>query len=97
MQVEHGKVEGDVEIIGEYQMHGMFTGNLVVKADGSLMLHGIATKSVTLESGSFVNVLGTVSGDVINNGGELKISGIVAGKVVENSGVTVIDSSALVG
>ncbi|EIZ0312397.1 hypothetical protein MNO15_004664 [Vibrio parahaemolyticus] len=84
MQVEHGKIEGDVEITGEFQMHGMFTGNVVVKAGGSLMLHGMATKSVTLESGSFVNVFGIVSGDVTNNGGRLQVSGIVTGKVIEN-------------
>ena len=84
MQVEHGKVEGDVEITGEFQMHGMFTGNVVVKAGGSLILHGMATKSVTLESGSFVNIFGTVSGDVINNGGQLQVSGIVAGKIIKN-------------
>ena len=54
MNIEHDKIEGDIEITSELKIHGMFTGNVTVKSGGYLVLHGMATKSLIVESGAVV-------------------------------------------
>jgi cytoskeletal protein CcmA (bactofilin family) len=97
MNTENGKIEGDIEITSELNMHGMFTGNVTVKNGGHLMLHGMATKSLYLEQGSVVEISGTVSGNVINNGGKLFVTGTIFGQIIEQAGETHIAVGASVG
>lgn len=97
MNTEHGKIEGDLEITSELKMHGMFTGDVTVKEGGYLIHHGMATKSLHIEAGAIVEILGTVSGNVINRGGKLLVSGSISGQVIEQGGETTITENASVG
>ncbi|WP_421221627.1 hypothetical protein [Aeromonas enteropelogenes] len=49
MQIENGKVEGDVEISSDFKMHGIYAGNVTVKSGGYLTLYGLITKNLTIE------------------------------------------------
>lgn len=94
MKTENGKIENDVEITSELTMYGMFTGNVVVKDGGTLILQGMALKTITIEEGAIVYIAGTVNGDVINKGGKVSISGTVSGKVLKQAGETNILANA---
>jgi len=97
MNIEQGKIAGDVEISNQLQMQGMFTDNVTVKKGGFLLLQGMALKSVVVEVGAIADISGTVSGDVVNNGGKINISGVIKGSILDNSGITEIMDGAIVG
>lgn len=95
MQIENGKIEGDVELKGKLQLNGMITGSATV-LDGAVMhLHGMVLKDLTVEQGADVVVRGMVNGTVTNNGGKLSVHGTV-GAVSELSGETYIAPNAIV-
>lgn len=97
MNDQYGKVDGDIEIASELRMHGMFSGRVVVKSGGNLILHGMAGKDLIVELGAVVEISGMVVGNVINNGGKISVMGTIVGKIIENSGETLISSNASVG
>lgn len=97
MRTEHGKIEGDIEIVSELRMHGMFSGKVTVKSGGFLILHGIANKDLVVEHGAVVEVHGMVAKNVINNGGKLSVTGTVIGQVIEQAGETDISPKASIG
>lgn len=83
MKIEHGKIEGDIDIASGLKMHGMFTGNVTVKRGGHLILHGLAAQDLIIEPDSKVEIMGMVKGNVINKGGQFSVSGMVSGRLVE--------------
>ncbi|ADT92961.1 MULTISPECIES: hypothetical protein [Shewanella] len=97
MKSEHGQIQGDIEINSEIEMHGQFTGHVIVGNGGYLILFGQAAQSLTVELGAVVEILGMVVGDVINNGGKVSITGTIIGKVIEHAGETNISPSASIG
>ena len=97
MNTEHGKIEGDIEITTELELHGMITGSAIVKKGGSLILHGMVAKNVIVEDGAVADISGMVSGDVINRGGDLNISGTVIGGLLKESGTTQVALKAKIG
>ncbi|OOE42695.1 hypothetical protein [Salinivibrio kushneri] len=97
MTREYEIIKGDVEITSELNMNGMFLGNVTIKDGGYLVLNGMAKKSLVVEYGAVVEIPGMVTGDVINNGGNLSISGMVCGQVIENEGTTNITENASIG
>ena len=95
MTLEHGKVEGDITIRSDFQMHGMFLGKVTVTAGGYLRLHGMATQDLLIESGATVEIHGMAK-NVINNGGHLTIKGMVTGCLTELGGETQVLPGAMV-
>ena len=93
MQIEYGKIDGDIEIASDFEMHGMFTGAVTVKDGGFLVLHGTA-KTIIVENGSTVEIPGMVTGNVINLGGYLKVSGMICGALIRQAGQTDILAKA---
>ncbi len=82
MKIEHGKIEGDIEIDSDLEMHGIFTGNVTVKRGGHLVLHGLAAQDLIIEPNSKVEIIGVVKGNVIDKGGQFTVSGMVSGRLV---------------
>lgn len=80
MKFENGKIDGDIQIAEPIEMHGMFTGNVTVVPGGFLKLHGMACKSVTCKGGGKLVVHGTISGDLIDAGGDIEVRGMVRGQ-----------------
>lgn len=97
MNTEHGKLEGDIEISSELKLHGMITGNAIVKNGGVLHLHGMVSRNLIVEPGGIANIPGMVSGDAINKGGELYISGTIVGRLVKEAGITNVEPNAAIG
>lgn len=97
MNTEHGKLEGDIEISSELKLHGMITGNAIVKNGGVLHLHGMVSRNLIVEPGGIANIPGMVSGDAINKGGELYISGTIVGQLVKEAGITNVEPNAAIG
>ena len=97
MNIERGKIEGDVEIASGLQLHGMITGVAVVKEGGIFVLHGMVCNNVIVEEGAIAKIYGMVCRDLINRGGELEVFGMVNGNLLEESGVTQVSPDAKVG
>ena len=96
MKVIRDKVEGNIVLSEDTQLHGMIVGSVMVSKDSVLQLHGMIIGSLTLREESTVYLHGTVIGDVINEGGHLQVFGTVKGKVVRKDGETIVDSKAMV-
>lgn len=77
MREIRGKVDEDVVINDESELTGMITGNVRVTTGGVLVLRGMCCRDVIVETGARLIVRGTVSGAVINRGGEVTIFGAV--------------------
>ena len=97
MNTEHGKLEGDIEITSELKLHGMITGNAIVKNGGVLYLHGMVSRNLIVKPGGIANVLGMICGDAINKGGELYISGTIGGQLLKEAGITNVEPNATIG
>lgn len=97
MNIEYEKIEGDVEIVSGLQLHGMITGDAVVKEGGIFVLYGMVCNNVIVEEGAIVKIYGMVCRDLINRGGELEVFGTIIGNLLEKSGVTQVSSNAIVG
>ena len=96
MKVIRDKIEGDIVIKEDTQVHGMIVGVTTVSENTLLQLHGMIIGDLVLNEDSKVLLKGMVNGDVINKGGHLEIFGMVNGKVVRKKGKTTIDSQAKV-
>lgn len=97
MKVIHNKVVGNTVITEDTRFHGTYEGQVTVKENKTLVLHGMIVGSLYLEDRSDVKVHGTVSKDIINQGGNLEIFGTVNGRIFNNSGTIFIDPNAKVG
>lgn len=98
MKVEHGKLEGSIQIDYELALHGMVTGNVTILKNGVLFLHGICCQNLVLEDGARVYLYGTVSSNVLNRAGYLEVYGVVGGNLqTEESGKTLVDGKAVIG
>jgi len=97
MDIEHGKIEGNVCLDYELILHGMVTGNITVIRNGVLVLHGTCCRDLVVEKGAQAYLHGTVGGDVLNRGGRLEVYGTVGGYVhTAEDGDTFIDPNAVV-
>jgi hypothetical protein len=94
---EHGKVEGDLLVTENLDLHGMVTRNVTVANGATLLLHGMICGDLVLEKGGNVDLFGTVGGDVTNHGGILRIYGVVSGDLYRLAGTTEIQPDAKVG
>jgi len=92
----HDRIEGDIVVENELLLHGMVTGNVIVKESGSLFLHGMVIGNLTVESGGNVELHGTVCHDVYNRGGYLKVFGVVDGILFDDSEHTYLDGKCIV-
>lgn len=97
MVIERGKIEGDTEVTYELELRGMITGDAIIKDGGVLHLRGMVCRDLVVEEGGKVFLRGMVSGNTINNGGELEIWGTVVGRLMKNSGVTRVHPEAAIG
>jgi hypothetical protein len=96
MIVEHGKIEGNLEVGDGFILHGMVTGTITVLDGGVLELHGTCGRDLILEEGATAFLRGTVSGDVRNRGGRLEVYGAIYGRLYKVAGETVVDHNAIV-
>lgn len=96
MQLEHGRIDGDIEVSSGFSLYGMACGNIVVKSGGLLLLYGMCTKNIVVQAGGAAKLYGMVKGDVLNQGGALEVHGTVHGHVITESGNSVISPSASV-
>jgi len=96
MRIEHGKIEGDIQLDEELILHGMVTGNITILKDGVLTLHGTCCKNIIMEKGARATLHGTVGGDVLNNEGYLEVYGTIAGSLHTINGHTFVDPNAVV-
>lgn len=96
LQIENGKIDHPIQVDGPLALYGMALCNIHVLPGGKLSLFGMACDGVTVEAESWAILNGTVTGDVVNNGGDIFISGLVNGRVVQNAGSTVVHPNALV-
>lgn len=95
MTVERGKVEENIVISSDFDMHGMFIGNVEVTSGGRLRLYGMATRELLIGPGAVVEIPG-MANVVTNNGGRLSISGMVTGHLNELAGETVVLPGAVI-
>jgi|SRR5580704_8368431 hypothetical protein len=96
MDIIKDKVQGDLTLTTDTKLSGMVTGNLTA-SQGTLILTGMVGRDLYVESGTTVELRGTVSGNVINRGGKLHIYGIVNGHVSELAGDTKVEPTAKIG
>jgi hypothetical protein len=96
MRIERGKIEGDVEIREDLELHGMIAGSATVKDGARLDLNGTVTGDLVVEEGATVILRGTVAGDVTNRGGELAIYGMIDGRLIRVAGTTEVDPDAVI-
>lgn len=96
MQYENRKIDGDLNLSSDLELHGMVTGNIKVLPGATLFLHGICGENLIVENKATAHVHGTVGGNVENRGGVVEIFGTVTGHVLELSGTTFIDKNAMI-
>ncbi|MFT3777792.1 MAG: hypothetical protein QM772_05855 [Ottowia sp.] len=75
-------VRGDVKIDEPVEMHGLYVGNVTVKAGGLLVLRGMVNGNLTVCRGAAARVAGMVRGDLIDEGGQVEVSGMVSGRTL---------------
>lgn len=69
-------------------------GDAVVEDD--VRLTGVHRGTVTVVAGASLVLAGTVSGDVINDGGDVEVYGSIDGRLVYEGGTTYVDSGAAI-
>jgi len=97
MTIEHGKIEGDFTVHGEFMLHGMITGSATVETGAKLALHGMVCGDLIIENGAQVDLHGMVCRDVWNNGGTLEVRGMIIGTLHEHAGQTTVADNASIG
>lgn len=96
MKKTHGKLEGDLTVSEDFELHGTASGNAVVKSGATLQLHGTVGGDLHVEPGAIVGLHGTVNGDAVNDGGILRVFGTIHGTLIQNSGDTAVDDRAVI-
>ncbi len=93
---EHGKIDNDVTLDGDFILHGMITGDVTIGNKSTFILHGMCCKSLIIEQDSRAYIHGTISGNIINNG-NLEVYGTVIGNIhTSKTGNTFISPQAKV-
>ena len=70
-----GHIEGPVTVTHDTALWGIVTGDVTVKADVRLQLHGKVRGDLIVERGGVALVHGSVSGSVINHGAHVVVAG----------------------
>lgn len=96
MREETGKLDGDHRLGEDLDLRGTVVGTVTVPDGITFELDGMVTGDLIVETGGRTVVHGTVSGSVVNRGGNIVIYGMV-GAIHELAGTTVIDSNAAIG
>ena len=98
MLEERGTIDGDLEIADDTRLYGSVSGDVAVKSGKTLIVHGAIGGALILERGSIAHVYGTVQGDVVNRGAELRVwrSGTLRGTLRHRSSETKIEAGAQV-
>jgi len=96
MDVEHGKIEGNLQVQKEFNLHGLVTGNIIVLSGGILHLHGLCGGNVYVEKDGVAYIHGTISKHLENRGGYVEVWGSIAGNVFTLDGETKIDDDAVI-
>ena len=94
MNTENGKIEGNVEVLEDFQLNGTITGNATVKSGAFFRLNGVVVGNLTIENGGSSEINGTVNGNVINEGGTVSVAGVVLGAIY---GEANISPNAIIG
>jgi cytoskeletal protein CcmA (bactofilin family) len=93
---EHGKIDNDVTLDGDFILHGMITGNVIIRNKSTFILHGMCCKNLVIEQDSRSYIHGTICGNIINNG-TLEVYGTVLGFInTSETGNTLISPQAKV-
>jgi cytoskeletal protein CcmA (bactofilin family) len=92
--IETGKIEGDLSVSQNFQLDGVITGSVTVKAGVHFQLHGVVNKNVIVSNGASAQINGVVNGDIINLGGVVRVQGVVRGTI---QGDAEISPSAVIG
>lgn len=90
------KIEGDRDVDMPWDLHGMFTGSVNVRAGGDFKLHGMIVRDLVVHPGGSAVVHGMVCGSVVNLGGLLEIHGMIIGAVRTEAGETHVDPRAVI-
>lgn len=96
MKNEHGKIDGDLRVQEEFNLHGMVTGSVRVDPRGILRLHGMVSRDLVLEPSSHADLYGMVIGNVVNRGGHLRVFGMINGALHHEAGETLVHPGAVV-
>jgi hypothetical protein len=96
MTIEHGQIDGNIYLADELVLHGVATGNIIIRAGGVLELYGICYQNLIIEPGGKVYLHGLVIDNVFNRGGYVEIHGAVDGYVHTLSGDTIFGPDAAI-
>ncbi len=64
---------------GEYTSRGIVTGDVIVMPAGDFWLRGQLVGKVTVHAGGRAHIIGTLDGDLIDEGGRISVTGTVRG------------------
>ncbi|WP_431231423.1 hypothetical protein ACQ856_17770 [Mycolicibacterium psychrotolerans] len=65
-------------------------GDVRVASGGKLLLVGVITGTLTVESGGYANIIGAVGGLVVEPGARVKLPGLCMGEATNNGGEFVV-------
>lgn len=98
MEVRSDRINGSFTVDTDLTIYGTVVGRATVRSSRTLVLHGVVTKDLVVESAAHVTVFGTVTGTVINHGGLVEIHGTV-GALADTASAsrTIITHGAIIG
>ena len=96
MRLFNDKIEGNTSINEDTQLNGMIVGDTTVLENTMFELNGMIVGNLIIKKSSTVYLYGTVTRDVVNEGGRLEVFGTVNGKVFRKDGDTLVDSRAII-
>ncbi|HEY2511191.1 MAG TPA: response regulator [Polyangiaceae bacterium] len=70
---EKNRIDGDLTVTEDTRLYGLVTGSATVESGKTLIVHGGIGRDLILEGGATAHVYGTVFGDVVNRGAELRL------------------------
>lgn len=88
-------IQGDFTVDKDSILHGMISGNVLVKNSIRFTVYGMINGNVTIEKNSRTEIRGTIQGNIINSG-ECQIFGIVNGNLEKVEGQFYIDPMAII-
>lgn len=86
MPDERRRVSRDIH--NEYTLRGERSGDITVKAGGTLWLQGRLEGMVTVCVGGRAHIRGTLMGDLLLDGGTANVSGHVTGQIITNESLS---------
>jgi hypothetical protein len=72
-------------------------GSIRVVAGGNLTLMAVCQGDLTIDPGGTAVIMGIVSGNVINRGGDLHFTGIIEGQLIRQAGRTLVEPKSIIG